>query len=192
MALVKKPLGINVLEAANIRIKNLFKTGVKVYCDVSGGKDSIVMMSLLYDLIMAGEIDASRLEVVFIDEEVIFPDVVKVCEEWRKKFLMAGAKYTWYTIEHRNNNCFNALENNENFIPWDRYEQENWARPKPKFAISESPYLRPRVESYQEFLTRSQKDGVAVIGVRCAESVNRLQYIATINQKGGLSSIGVT
>lgn len=191
MDIVKRGLGINVLEAAKIRIKNIFKSGLKVYCDVSGGKDSIVMMSLLYDLINEGEIDGSKLEVVFIDEEVIFDDVVRTCEEWRKKFMLIGVKYSWYTIEHRNNNCFNALENNENFIPWDRYEEDKWARPKPKFAISESPYLVKRIENYQQFLERMQKDGVAVIGVRSAESVNRLGYIATINSKGGISTKNV-
>lgn len=191
MGVVHKSLGINVLEAANIRIKNLFASGVKVYCNVSGGKDSIVMMSLLYDLITAGEIDPSQLEVVFVDEEVIYPSVVKVCEDWRKKFLLVGAKYIWYTIEHRNNNCFNALENNENFIPWDRYEEKNWSRKKPKFAESESRYLRARVESYQDFLTRSQKDGIAVIGVRVAESMNRLIYISRVNKLGGVSDKNV-
>lgn len=191
MDIVKRGLGINVLEAAKIRIKNIFKSGLKVYCDVSGGKDSIVMMSLLYDLINEGEIDGSKLEVVFIDEEVIYDDVVKTCEQWRKKFMLIGVKYSWYTIEHRNNNCFNALENNESFIPWDRYEEDKWARPKPKFAISESPYLVKRTENYQQFLERMQKDGVAVIGVRSAESLNRLGYIATINSKGGISNKNV-
>lgn len=191
MAIVHKSLGIDVLEAANVRIKNLFESGVKVYCNVSGGKDSIVMMSLLYDFINAGEIDASQLEVVFIDEEVIYPSVVEICEEWRKKFLLAGAKYTWFAIEHRNNNCFNALENNENFIPWDRYEKNSWAREKPKFAESESPFLKARIESYQDFLTRSQKDGIAVIGVRVAESMNRLIYISRVNKTGGLSEKNV-
>jgi len=188
MALVKKKIGINVLEATKIRLRNIFSAGTKIYVDVSGGKDSIVMMSLVYDMVMSGELEAKRLEVVFIDEEVIYDEVVRVCVEWRKKFMLAGVKYTWFTIEHRNNNCFNALENNENFIPWDRYEEKNWARKKPDFAISDSFYLVPRTENYQDFLARYQADGLTLIGVRCAESINRLQYIATINAKGGIST----
>lgn len=187
MAIIRKKLGINVLEAANIRIKNIFAAGTKVYCNCSGGKDSIVLMSLLYDLVQSGEIDGSRLEVVFIDEEVIYPDVVRICEQWRKKFMLAGVKYTWYTIEHRNNNCFNALENNENFIPWDRYEADKWARPKPRYAVSESKYLKPRVENYQDFLTRSEADGITLIGVRTDESLNRYKYIAEVNARGGIT-----
>lgn len=179
---------MNVLDAAKMRIKNIFASGLKVYLDVSGGKDSIVMMSLCYDLAQQGEIDPSMLEVVFIDEEVIYEDVIRVCKEWRKKFLLIGAKYRWYCIEHRNNNCFNALENNENFIPWDRYEKKNWHHEMPDFAESKSPYLVPRTENYQDFLLRSQRDGVCIIGVRASESHNRQQYLAKINALGGISS----
>lgn len=187
MAIVRKRLGINVLDAANERIKNIFSSGLKVYLDASGGKDSIVMMSLVYDLCNQGEIDPKQLEVVFIDEEVIYDDVIRICKDWRKRFLMIGARFRWYTIEHRNNNCFNALENNESFIPWDRYEEKNWAHKKPDFAESKSPYLVPRTENYQDFLSRSQFDGVTIIGVRASESHNRLHYMAEINARGGIS-----
>lgn len=191
MAIIKKKLGINVLEAARQRLKAIFASGLKVYVDVSGGKDSIVLMSLVYDLCQQGEIDEKQVEVVFIDEEVIYEDVIRICKEWRKRFLLIGAKYRWYCIEHRNNNCFNSLENNENFIPWDRYEEENWHHKKPDFSESHSPYLVPRTENYQDFLSRSQKDGVAIIGVRAAESHNRLNYLATVNANGGITVTGV-
>lgn len=189
--IIKKRIGMNVLEASIKRIKNIFNSGLKVYLNVSGGKDSIVMMSLVYDLCNQGECDPKQLNVVFIDEEVIYDDVIRVCEEWRKKFLLIGATYHWYTIEHRNNNCFNALENNESFIPWDRYEEKNWAHKKPKFAESHSPYLVPRTENYQDFLDRSEKDGVTIVGVRASESHNRLHYIATVNANGGITRSGI-
>lgn len=188
MAIIKKRLGINVLEAAEERIKNIFSSGLKIYLDVSGGKDSIVMMSLVYDLCNQGEIDPKQLDVVFIDEEVIYDDVIRVCKEWRKKFMMIGARYHWWCIEHRNNNCFNSLENNENFIPWDRYEEDKWHHKRPDFAEYESPYLVPRTENYQDFLRKYQKDGVCIIGVRASESHNRLQYLARINTQGGISN----
>lgn len=191
MGIVKKGLGVDVLTAANARLKSIFANGLKVYLDSSGGKDSIVLMSLVYELIQKGEIDPKQLEVVFIDEEVIYDEVVRVCMDWRKKFMLAGVKYTWYTIEHRNNNCFNALENNENFIPWDRYESDKWARQKPPFAVSDSPYLIPRTENYQDFLRRLQADGITIIGVRTGESLNRYNYIATVNKNGGMSGANV-
>ena len=189
MATVTRKLGINVLEAAKERIRNVFSNGVPVALSSSGGKDSIVMMSLVYDMITAGEIDGSLLTVDFIDEEVIYEEVRRICEQWRKKFMLIGVKYNWWCIEHRNNNCFNALENNENFIPWDRYEKENWAYEMPKFALTDSPYLVKRTENYQDFLVRKNRGSIAIIGVRAAESINRRQYLAKINSgNGGLSS----
>ena len=191
MGIIKKGLGINVLEASRERIKNIFSNGLKVYLNVSGGKDSIVMSSLVYDLIREGEIDPKQLEVAFIDEEFIYDDVVRICKDWRMKFMLEGVTYHWYTVEHRNNNCFNALENNESFIPWDRYEQKNWARPKPTFAESTSPYLSPRTDNYQDFLRKSQRDGITIIGVRASESQNRNYYLAKVNSMGGITNDGI-
>ena len=192
MATIRKGLKCNVLEAANIRIKNIFDTGCKVYLNVSGGKDSIVMMSLVYDLCVTGECDPKQLQVFFIDEEVIYDEVIRICQDWRKKFMLIGAQYHWWCIEHRNNNCFNALENNESFIPWDRYEKDKWNHEMPKFAECKSPYLTPRTDNYQDFLDKSERDGITMIGVRAAESLNRIQYIAEITKNGGISNQGVT
>lgn len=188
MAVIKRRgLGINVVEAANQRIKNLFKSGVKVYLAVSGGKDSIVMMDLLYKLVVAGEIDPKQLEVQFIDEEAIYDCVVAICMEWRKKFMLVGVKYTWFCVEHRNFNCLHSLEDDENFIPWDRYQRDKWVRPMPPFAVTNTPYLDPRNDTYQNFLSKNNADGITITGVRCAESINRLYYIAEINKQGGMT-----
>ena len=181
-------IGVDVVTAARERIRQIYSHGCKVYVNSSGGKDSIVLMNLIYEAILSGDADPKRTEVCFIDEEVIYPEVVRICEQWRKKFMLVGVPYRWYTIEHRNNNCFNSLEANESFIPWDRYEADKWGHPKPPYAISESPYLVPRVESYQEFLSRAQKDGIRVIGVRIYESVQRLLYMADIMKSGGITN----
>ena len=61
MSVKKFESSISVLDAAKTRIKNLFASGCKVYLSFSCGKDSLVMSSLTYDLIMAGEIDRKQL-----------------------------------------------------------------------------------------------------------------------------------
>lgn len=181
---------MNVVEAAKLRIKNIFSNGTKVYLAVSGGKDSIVMMDLCYKLIESGDIDPKQLEVQFIDEEVIYDCVVDICKAWRKKFMLVGAKYTWFCVEHRNYNCLHSLEDDENFIPWDRYARDRWARPMPSFAVTSTPYLDPRNDTYQAFLSKNNADGITITGVRCAESINRLYYIARINARGGITGDG--
>lgn len=71
MAVKRVQSNINVVTAAKQRIKNVFSNGVPVYLSFSGGKDSIVLAHLTYQLIQAGEIDPSLLTVFFIDEEAI-------------------------------------------------------------------------------------------------------------------------
>ena len=185
----KRPLGMNVVDAAKRRIRNIFSNGVKVYLNSSGGKDSIVLCDLVYNLCASGEVDSSLLQVNFIDEELIYDEVVRICDQWRKRFAMIGVPYKWFCIEHRNNNCFNSLENNENFIPWDRYEKANWAREMPKFATRTCRQHVPRTESYQEFLDRYCADGITMVGVRTAESRNRQQYVAVVNSLPGCMTV---
>ncbi len=181
MALKRISSSINVLTAARQRIKNVFANGVPVYLSFSAGKDSIVLADLIYQLIRNGEINPALLTVVFIDEEAIFDCVEEAAKEWRQKFLLAGAAFKWWCIEVRHYNCFNELANDESFICWDRYKQDVWVRRPPAFAIREHSRLRPRMESYQEFLPKATKDGIMITGVRAAESIQRMQYMAKLN-----------
>lgn len=172
------------MTAAKSRIKNAFKNGVTVYMSFSGGKDSLVLANLTYALIMSGEIDPSLLVVQFVDEEAIFPCVEETVKDWRKKFLLAGAKFEWYCVEVRHFNCFNELSEEESFICWDREKSDVWVRQPPSFAIRSHPLLRARVDNYQSFMPRVCMDGITMTGVRSAESVQRLQYMSRMNLGG--------
>ena len=181
MALRRVCSNMDVVAAARQRIKNVFANGVPVYMAFSAGKDSIVLADVTYQLIRAREINPALLTVFFIDEEAIFACVEEAAAAWRRKFLLAGAAFQWWCIEVRHYNCFNELANDESFICWDRYKQDVWVRQPPAFAIREHSQLRPRMESYQEFLPKVTKDGIVMTGVRAAESVQRLQYMAKLN-----------
>ena len=98
MAVKRVQSDIDVVTAAKQRIKNVFSNGVPVYLSFSGGKDSIVLAHLTYQLIQAGEIDPSLLTVFFIDEEAIFDCIEATTKLWRKKFLLAGAKFNWWCL----------------------------------------------------------------------------------------------
>ena len=74
---------LNVLEAAKLRIKNVFANGCKVYLSFSSGKDSLCMSSITYDLIRSGEINPKQLTVIFVDEEGLYPSMVEAAERWR-------------------------------------------------------------------------------------------------------------
>ncbi len=184
MAIKRCKASIDVIEAAKIRIRNVFRNGLPVYMSFSGGKDSLCMAQLIMNMIQAGEINSEQLVVQFIDEEAIFPCIEDKVKEWRKKFMLIGAKFEWYCLEVKHYNCFNELTNDETFICWDKYKKDVWVRQPPSFAIRSHPLLRTRTDSYQDFLPRRCFDGITITGVRTAESVQRLDYIAAMGRAG--------
>ena len=181
MAVKRISSDIDVVTAARQRIKNVFSNGVPVYLSFSGGKDSIVLADLTYKLIQAGEINPSQLTVLFVDEEAIFDSIEATTKAWRKKFLLAGAKFQWWCIEVKHFSCLNELSSDETFVCWDRRKRDVWVRQPPPFAIRNHPQLRPRIDNYQSFLPRVTMDGIMITGVRAAESIQRLQYMAALN-----------
>lgn len=172
---------MDVVTAARLRIKNVFANGVPVYMSFSGGKDSIVLADLVYQLIREGEINPAQLTVLFIDEEAIFDCIEETTKVWRKKFLLAGAKFQWWCIEVKHFSCLNELSSDESFICWDSRKRDVWVRKPPPFAIRNHPLLRPCIDNYQAFLPRVTSDGIMITGVRAAESIQRLQYMASLN-----------
>ncbi len=184
MAIKRCPASIDVVEAAKIRIRNVFRNDLPVYMSFSGGKDSLCLSQLVMNLIQAGEINPAQLTVQFIDEEAIFPCIDEKVREWRKKFMLVGAKFEWFCLEVKHYNCFNELSNDETFICWDRYKKDVWVRQPPSFAIRNHPLLKPRTDAYQDFLPRVCSGGITVTGVRTAESIQRLQYMASMFRTG--------
>lgn len=184
MAVKRRESSIDVVKAAEIRITNVFNNGLPVFMSFSGGKDSLCMAQLVYNLVQRGKINPSQLVVQFIDEEAIFPCIEKTVKNWRKRFILMGAKFEWYCLEVRHYNCFNELSNDESFICWDREKEAVWVRQPPSFAIRSHPLLKPRVETYQDFLPRTCQSGITMTGIRTAESVQRLQNIATMTRAG--------
>ena len=163
---------------ARRRIKNLFSNGVPLTLSVSGGKDSICLNHLIFQMCQSGEVDKSLLTVNFIDEEAIYPCVEKVVQNIRRQWMSIGVTFNWWCIECKHFNCFNALTNDESFICWDRFKRDVWVRQMPKFAITGHPLFRPRKDTYQKFMERLNKDKMSIIGVRVAESRMRVEAIA--------------
>ena len=182
MAVKRAKGSMSCVDAAFLRVRNVFSNGVKVYMSLSGGKDSICMADVVYKLIQRGEIDAKQLTCVFIDEEAIYDCSIDAMKFWRKRFLMAGAKFDWYCLPLKQVSCFNQLTNDESWITWEPGKEDVWVRKPPAFAIMSSPYMtQVGSVNYQTFLPRVTKDGIMMTGVRAAESLQRLQYMSTLN-----------
>lgn len=168
-------LDIDVVEAARQRLINTFSNGLPVYVSISGGKDSVVLAHLVWQLIREGKVDPKQVIVVYIDEEAVFDSLLEVVETWRRRFLLEGiADFRWYALEFRHFSNYNHLEDNdESFFCWDREKRDVWIREKPSHAITYHPEFRDREDTYQEFMNRINRDGIQVAGLRTEESHRR-------------------
>lgn len=182
---IRKHGSMDVVQAARIRITNMFSHGMPIYFGFSGGKDSLVLGHLVLELIKQRKIDPALLVVIFVDEEAIFDDVDRIVREWRIKFMMEGAAFRWYCLEVKHFNCFNNLESDESFICWDRNKKESWVREPPDFAIKSHPMLKIRKDNYQAFFPKITRDGIQMLGVRIAESIQRTNYFSSYMKKHG-------
>ncbi len=182
---VKKREGtLNVLEAAKLRIKNLFSNGCKVYLSFSSGKDSLCMASITYDLIRAGEIDGKLLTVVFIDEEGLFPSMVDAAERWKKLFRGVGVPFLWFCLPFKQVSVIDHLSASESWITWEPGKEDVWIRDPPKDAIFTSPYLKyPGQMNYQTFCAKAFADGIQMVGLRTVESLTRLMAVSRADMK---------
>lgn len=173
---------MNVLDAAKLRIRNVFRNGCKVYLSFSSGKDSLALSSLTYDLAVAGEIDPKRLTVIFIDEEGLYPSMVEAALRWRQKFLSIGADFLWFCLPFKQVSVINRLSASESWITWEPGKEDVWMRDPPPFAIRQSPVLEyPGQMNYQTFCRAAFADGIQMIGLRTSESLTRLQAVARMD-----------
>jgi len=184
MAIKRCAAGIDVVAAAEQRVKNVFNNGLPVYMSFSGGKDSLALAQVVMTLIQRGEIRAEQLTVHFIDEEAIFDCIEQTVKTWRRNFIAVGAKFEWYCVEVKHFCCFNELTEDESFICWDSTCQDVWIREPPPFAIRTHKMLRPRKDAYQDWLPRVCMDGITLVGIRAAESIQRLKNLATMTMAG--------
>ena len=182
---------MSVVEAARMRIRNVFSNGCKVYMAFSAGKDSLCMSHLVYDLIRHGEIDPKQLTVIFIDEEAIYESMYQMALRWRKRFIAVGAEFRWYCLPVRQVSILHHLQNNEEWITFEPGKEDQWVRQPPPWAITRSPYLHyPGEMNYQTFCKTITADGLQIIGIRAAESIQRQMVLASTKLTRGNAAAG--
>lgn len=179
MAIKKIESNIDVLTAARQRIRNIWETAPKLYLMFSCGKDSLCLSSLIYDMILSGELNPSKLSVVFIDEEGLYPSMVDAAMRWRRNFMRVGVPFDWYCLPFKQVSCVDSLSAGESWITWEPGQEEVWMRQPPPFAIVKSEYLKYAGQmNYQTFCEKAFSDGISIIGLRVSESYTRMNTIA--------------
>ncbi|MFB9120975.1 hypothetical protein ACFFUE_07210 [Bergeyella porcorum] len=179
--MIRKNYNIDVVKAAERRVLETFNKNQYVSMSFSGGKDSICLANVVLKTMIKYNIDFSRLIVIFFDEEAIYPDIEKITLHWRNVFLSHGAKFYWFCLPIKHFNCCNRLSNDESFICWEPGKSNVWVREMPKFAIRNHAKFKMGM-SYQQFGEKIFKNTPQIVGLRVAESVQRLGSIAGITK----------
>lgn len=179
--MAKFGLGINVLEAAQQRIKFVFDNFPKIYLSFSAGKDSTVMLHL----VMNEAIKRNRkIGILMIDLEgqyKITIDHAQKCFDMYKDYI----EPYWCCLPIHLRNAVSVYETH--WICWDKDKRDAWIRQPPFMGITDEnyfPFFKKGME-FEEFVPLfgewygKGQPTACFVGIRSDESLNRYRTIAS-------------
>jgi predicted phosphoadenosine phosphosulfate sulfurtransferase len=173
-------LNQNVFDAALDRIRWLFDEFPNVVVNISGGKDSTVVLNLA--LMVAEEKGRLPLNVMFIDQEAEWQTVIE-----HIRIIMADPKIKpyWLQVPIR---IFNATSNLEPWLHcWE--EGKEWIREKELDSIHENRYGTDRFAEMFEAMRNVEFQGktCSLAGVRTEESPGRMMGLTSYETYNGVT-----
>ena len=188
---------MNVFEAANKRLKLVFKEFDYVYVSFSGGKDSGVLLNLAVDYLRK-HYPGRRMGVFHIDYEAQYQMTTDyVDQELAKNLDVLDVYRICLPIAAK---CATSMH--ESFwIPWDADKKELWVRGLPDNGITEKNHefpwfikgmwdysLQEKFASWVHEKTGSTKT-CCLVGIRTDESLNRWRAIHSDRNKNKYNDI---
>lgn len=179
--MAKKPLGINVLDAAIKRISYVFDNFQKIYLSFSGGKDSTVMLHLVAEEARRRN---RKFALLFIDLEAQYKLTIDHVTNCFDMYSDVVDPY-WVSLPLHLRNAVSQYE--PHWICWDKNKEKDWVRTPPKIAITDTnffPFFDPGmefeefVEGFGEWYSEGEQTA-CLVGIRADESLNRYRSIAS-------------
>jgi len=187
MATIKKPIGIDTLQAARDRVRYVFDHFEAVYISFSAGKDSSVMMHLVMEEAMRRK---RKVGVLLIDLEAQYELTIRHAEQMFDMYSEHIELY-WVCLPLKLRNAVSNFE--PVWCAWDPERKADWVRELPNRpgVISDPAYFdffEPRME-FEEFIElfavwySKGRSTAAFIGIRADESLNRFRTVAIWNKQ---------
>ena len=179
--MAKKPIGINVLEAAKRRISLVFDDFPRIYISFSGGKDSAVMMHLVMDEAIRRK---RKVGVLFIDLEAQYKFTIDHVRSMYNLYAEHIEPY-WIALPIHLRNAVSQYE--PQWVCWEADRKADWVRHPESVSITDEtkfPFFRHAME-FEEFVPEfgkwfaGDKLCACFVGIRSDESLNRYRTIAS-------------
>jgi predicted phosphoadenosine phosphosulfate sulfurtransferase len=188
MAVRKRPLGLNVEDAARQRIAWTFDHYPRVYVAFSGGKDSTVMLHLTMDEAVRRN---RRVGLCFIDLEGQYKQTIDHVQRCFDLYRRQIDPY-WCALPLHLRNAVSQYQ--PFWVAWDPDARDAWIREQPTGAITDPnffPFFRPGME-FEEFVPEfgewygQGEPSACLVGIRSDESLNRFRTISSqVKQSAG-------
>lgn len=179
--MVKRPLGVDVLTAAEQRIARVFDDFPRVYVSFSGGKDSGVMLDLAA---REARRRGRRFGVLFVDLEAQYRLTVDYVAAELDRHADVIDQRHWMALPLNLRNAVSQFE--PQWMCWDPDRRDDWVRePHPTSVTDEGhyPWFRRRME-FEELVPdfgrwyAGGKLTASLVGIRTQESLNRWRTVA--------------
>lgn len=178
--MAKRGLGINVLDAAMLRMKKIFDDFPKIYVSFSGGKDSSVMLHIALN---EAQRRNRKIGVLIVDLEAQYKLTIDHVSEMVTEYAEWIDLY-WVALPIALRNAVSQYE--PKWKCWDSEKRNDWVRLPDSRSIVDPdffPFFTDGME-FEEFVPKFGEwyaDGklcACLVGIRSDESLNRYRTIA--------------
>jgi len=173
-------LGIDVLEATKRRIAWTFDTFPRIYCSLSGGKDSTVATHLVMDEAIKRN---RKVGLMYVDFEAQYKHTISHLEEMYSLYQDHIEPF-WVALPIHLRNAVSMYQHH--WVCWNPERKTDWVRQPPDIAIADQsyfPFYRYAME-FEDFVPEfghwyAQGQLCACfVAIRTVESLNRWRTIA--------------
>lgn len=179
--MLKRGIGINVVEAAQERIRWTFDNFERIYLSFSAGKDSTVMLHLVAE---EARKRGKRIGLLLLDLEGQYKMTIEHAEACFNEYADIVEPF-WVCLPIHLRNAVSVYS--PFWKCWDTENKDAWIRPLPPLAINDPnffPFFKDGME-FEEFVPlfgewfSQGKSCACFVGIRTDESLNRFRTIAT-------------